>query len=142
MKSLLDYIQKNMDFPKELKYSKTHEYLKITQGNQAIVGITSYASSELGDVVFVELPEVGKSYKTGEKFGVIESVKSVSDLYMPASGKVTEVNKDLNDHPEYVNQDTYGKGWMVKIELTEDLSKNKELISSDEYSKFVLASAH
>lgn len=131
-----------MDFPKELKYSKTHEYLKILSGNQAIIGITSYASSELGDVVFIELPDVGKTFKSGEKFGVIESVKSVSDLYLPNSGKVIEVNKDLNDHPEYINQDTYQKGWMLKIELTSDVNQNKDLISADEYSKFVLASAH
>ena len=131
-----------MDFPKELKYSKTHEYLKDLSDNTAIVGITSYASSELGDVVFVELPEVGKTFKTGEKFGVIESVKSVSDLYLPNDGKIIEINEDLNDHPEYVNQDTYGKGWMIKIEFTSDLKQNKELISAEEYSKFVLAEAH
>ena len=131
-----------MDFPKELKYSKSHEYLKVLSNNQATIGITAYASGELGDVVFVELPEIGKAYKAGEKFGVIESVKSVSDLYIPVSGKIIEVNKDLNDHPEHVNKDTYGKGWMIKIELTEDPNKNKDLVSADEYSKFVLAEAH
>jgi glycine cleavage system H protein len=130
-----------MDFPKELKYSKSHEYLKI-QGTQGVIGITSYASNELGDVVFVDLPEVGKTYKAGDKFGVIESVKSVSDLYIPCDGKITEINKDLGDHPEYVNQDTYNKGWMIKVELTASLGQNKELISADEYSKFVLAKAH
>ena len=130
-----------MDFPKELKYSKSHEYLK-TQGSQAIVGITSYASSELGDVVFVDLPEAGKTYKAGDKFGVIESVKSVSDLYIPCDGKILEVNKDLGDHPEYVNQEPYGKGWMIKVEVTVSPDKNKELISADEYSKFVLAKVH
>ena len=130
-----------MNFPKELKYSKSHEYLKV-QGNQGIIGISSYASNELGDVVFVDMPEVGKVYKAGEKFGVIESVKSVSDLYIPCDGKILEVNKDLNDHPEYVNQDPYNKGWMIKVELTSSLDQNKELISADEYSKFVLASAH
>ena len=131
-----------MNFPKELKYSKSHEYLKVLPNNQAIIGITSYASGELGDVVFVELPEVGKSYKSGEKFGVIESVKSVSDLYLPSAGKIIEVNKDLNDHPEYINQDPYGKGWMLKIELALDPNQNKDLVSADEYSKFVLAEAH
>ena len=131
-----------MNFPKEWKYSKTHEYLKVLPNNHGIVGITSYASSELGDVVFVELPEIGKVFKTGEKFGVIESVKSVSELYLPNGGKIIEVNNDLNNHPEQVNKDTYGKGWMVKIEFTEDPNKNKELISADEYSKFVLAEAH
>ncbi len=130
-----------MNFPKELKYSKSHEYLKV-QDNQGIIGITSYASNELGDVVFVDLPEAGKTYKAGEKFGVIESVKSVSDLYIPCDGKITEVNKDLGDHPEYVNQDPYNKGWMIKVELTSSPDQNKELISDDEYAKFVLAKAH
>ncbi len=130
-----------MEFPKELKYSKSHEFIKI-QGNQAIIGITSYASKELGDVVYVDLPESGKTFKAGEKFGVIESVKSVSDLYIPCNGKIVEVNKDLSDHPEYVNHDPYNKGWMIKVELTGSLDQNKELISADEYSKFVLASAH
>lgn len=131
-----------MDFPKELKYSKSHEYIKLLTNNQAVIGITSYASSELGDVVFVELPEAGKSFKDNDKFGVIESVKSVSELYIPIGAKVIEVNKELSDHPEYVNQDPYGKGWMLKVELTSDISQSKELISSDEYSKFVLAQAH
>ena len=130
-----------MDFPKELKYSKTHEYLKVLSGNQAIIGITSYASNELGDVVFVELPEAGKSFKASNKFGVIESVKSVSELYIPVDGKILEINNDLANHPEYVNQDPYGKGWMIKIEITSDLN-SKELISADEYSKFVLAQTH
>lgn len=131
-----------MHFPKELKYSKTHEYLRVNSQKEGIVGVTSYATNELGDVVFVELPEVGKTYKTGEKFGVIESVKSVSDLYLPNAGKITEVNIELNNHPEYINQDTYDKGWMVKIELTSDPNQNKELITADEYAKFVLAETH
>ncbi len=130
-----------LDFPKELKYSKSHEYLKIS-GNQATIGITSYASNELGDIVYIELPEVGKAYNLGDKFGVIESVKSVSELYLPNSGKILEVNKDLNDHPELINQDPYGKGWMLKIELTSDPTQNKDLISADEYSNFVLAEVH
>ena len=131
-----------MDFPKELKYTKTHEYLKVLPDKKAVVGITSYASSELGDVVFVELPEIGKTFKSGEKFGVIESVKSVSDLYLPHEGKITEVNTELNNHPEHVNQDCYSKGWMVKIELIGEPNQNKDLISADEYSKFVTCEAH
>ncbi len=130
-----------MDIPKELKYSKSHEYFKQS-GNEGIIGITAYAAGELGDVVFVEMPEVGKTYTEGEKFGVIESVKSVSDLYIPISGKITAINTDLSDHPEYVNQDPYGKGWMIKVELTSDVNSSKELISADEYSKFVLAQVH
>ena len=131
-----------MNFPKDLKYSKSHEYLKLLNNNQALIGITSYASNELGDVVYVELPEIGKTYNSGDKFGVIESVKSVSDLYIPLSGKVLEINKDLNNHPEYINQDPYGKGWMIKIELTVKPEQNKDLISADDYSKFVLAETH
>lgn len=132
----------NPDFPKELKYSKTHEYLRILANNQATIGITSYATSELGDIVYVELPEVGSTLNSKEKFGVIESVKSVSDLYLPINGKVIEVNKDLNNHPEYINQDTYGKGWMIRIELLEDPEECNELITSSEYTKFVLAETH
>ncbi len=131
-----------MDIPKDFKYSKSHEFLKTEGSNKAIIGITAYAAGELGDVVFVELPEVGKIFNEGEKFGVIESVKSVSDLYIPVNGKIVDINKDLGDHPEYVNQDPYGKGWMVKIELTSDLSSSKELISPDEYSEFILTQAH
>jgi len=131
-----------MDIPKELKYSKSHEYFKISGSNSAIIGITAYAAGELGDVVFIEMPEVGKTYKEGEKFGVIESVKSVSDLYIPVSAKILDINKDLSDHPEYVNQDPYGKGWMIKVEVVGDANSSKELISADEYSKFVLAQVH
>jgi glycine cleavage system H protein len=131
-----------MDIPKELKYSKSHEYFKTSENNSAIIGITAYAAGELGDVVFIEMPEVGKTYKEGEKFGVIESVKSVSDLYIPVSAKILEINKDLLDHPEYVNQDPYGKGWMIKVEVVGDVNSSKELISADEYSKFVLAQVH
>ena len=131
-----------MNFPKEFKYSKSHEYLNISPNKKGIIGITAYASSELGDVVFVDLPEIGKTYKAGEKFGVIESVKSVSDLYIPCDAKIVEINKELNNHPEYVNEDPYEKGWMIKIELTSDPNQNKELISADEYSKFVLLEKH
>lgn len=128
-----------MDLPKELKYAKTHEYLKA-EGSAGTIGISSYASNELGDIVFVELPEVGTEFKSGEKFGVIESVKSVSDLYSPIDGKVVEINNDLADHPEFVNEEPYGKGWMIKLELAG--AENSELITSDEYGKFILTEAH
>ena len=131
-----------MNFPKEFKYSKSHEYLNVLPDKKGIIGITAYASSELGDVVFVDLPEIGKTFKAGEKFGIIESVKSVSDLYIPCNGKIVEINKDLGDHPEYVNEDPYSKGWMIKVELTSDSVQNKDLISSDEYEKFILAEKH
>jgi len=130
-----------MDFPKELKYLKTHEYLRVLPENKAVVGITSYASSELGDIVFIELPEPGKTFKSGEKFGVVESVKSVSDLYMPHDGKIVEVNNLLNEHPEYVNESPYEKGWLVKIDITSPIPGNKELISNEDYANFVLVGA-
>ena len=128
-----------MNFPKELKYSKSHEYIKV-EGNKATIGITSYASNELGDVVFIELPDIGKSFNSGDKFGVVESVKSVSDLYIPVSGKIVEINKELSDHPEYVNQDPYGKGWLLRVR---PFDKNAlELLNADEYSKVVASEAH
>lgn len=129
-----------MNLPSNLKYSKSHEYLNLESPKKGIVGITAYASSELGDVVFVELPEVGTTLQAGEKFGVIESVKSVSDLYIPTSGKIIEVNNDLSDHPEYINEDPYTKGWILKMEVTSDIST--DLISSDEYKEFVLSVKH
>lgn len=131
-----------MKFPKEFKYSKTHEYLKLLPSNQASVGITAFASSELGDIVYIDMPETGKLLKAGEKFGVIESVKSVSELYLPCDGKIIEVNNELNEHPEYVNQDPYGTGWIIKIELASLLANNPKLISASDYEKFVLAEAH
>jgi glycine cleavage system H protein len=105
-----------MNFPENLKYTKDHEWVLIA-GDAGTVGITDYAQGELGDVVFVELPAVGKSVKQGESFGTIEAVKAVSDLYAPVSGTVTEVNPDLARTPELVNKDPYGKGWMVKVKL-------------------------
>lgn len=131
-----------MNFPKEFKYSKSHEYLKILPDKKGIIGITTYASSELGDIVFVDLPEIGKTYKAGDKFGVVESVKSVADLYIPCNGKIIEINKELSDHPEYANEDPYNKGWMIKVELTSDPNQNKELVSSDEYQQFILVEKH
>lgn len=131
-----------MNFPKELKYSKTHEFIRIIPENKVTVGITAYAASELGDIVYIDLPEPGKLYKAGEKFGVVESVKSVADLYMPCEGKVVEINKELNEHPEYVNQEPYGKGWLIKVELTSDINLNKDLISSEEYQQFIMAKTH
>lgn len=128
-----------MNLPENLKYTKSHEYLN-EEGNKATVGISAYASSELGDVVFIELPEVGKKLNAGDKFGVIESVKSVSDLYTPIGGTITAVNTDLENNPQFVNEDPYGKGWMIKLE---NLSKdNAELVSANEYKDFVLSIKH
>jgi len=106
-----------MNFPANLKYTKDHEWL-LVQGDTGTVGITDHAQGELGDVVFVELPAVGKALKAHDSFGTIEAVKAVSDLYAPVTGTVLEVNKDLAATPELVNKDPYGKGWMVKIKLT------------------------
>lgn len=106
-----------MNFPENLKYTKDHEWVLI-EGNIGTVGITDYAQGELGDVVFVELPPVGKAVKQHESFGTIEAVKAVSDLFAPVSGSVVEVNGDLTSTAELVNKDPYGKGWMVKIKLS------------------------
>ncbi|HSQ75027.1 MAG TPA: glycine cleavage system protein GcvH [Bacteroidota bacterium] len=105
-----------MNLPENLKYTKDHEWI-LVEGAVGTVGITDHAQGELGDVVFVELPAVGKTVKQGESFGTIEAVKAVSDLYAPASGVIAEVNKDLTGNPELVNKDPYGKGWMVKIRI-------------------------
>ncbi len=106
-----------MTFPENLKYTKDHEWLKV-EGDTGTIGITEYAQGELGDVVFVELPAVGKALKQHDSFGTIEAVKAVSDLYAPVSGSVAEVNKELEKTPETVNKDPYNAGWMVKIKLS------------------------
>ena len=104
-------------YPADLSYTKDHEWLKALGDGTALVGITAYAQDALGDVVFVDLPSAGDSFAAGEEFGTVESVKTVSELNMPAAGEVVAVNEDLNDHPEAVNEDPYGKGWMVKVKL-------------------------
>jgi glycine cleavage system H protein len=106
-----------MTIPEDLKYTKDHEWIRI-QGDTGTIGITDYAQGELGDVVFVELPPVGKSVKQHESFGTIEAVKAVSDLYAPVSGSVTDVNAAVAASPDAVNKDPYGKGWMVKVKLS------------------------
>jgi len=107
-----------MNLPDDIKYTKDHEWIRV-DGETATIGITDYAQGELGDVVFVELADTGKELKQGDSFGTIEAVKSVSDLYSPVSGTVTEVNGELSSTPELVNKDPYGKGWMVKIAVTD-----------------------
>jgi glycine cleavage system H protein len=106
-----------MNLPENLKYTKDHEWILVS-GEIGTVGITDHAQGELGDVVFVELPAVGKTVKQHDSFGTIEAVKAVSDLYSPVSGSIVEVNKELNANPELVNKDPYGKGWMVKMKLS------------------------
>lgn len=121
--------------PAGLKYSREHEWIKV-EGNTGIVGITDFAQDQLGDVVFVELPEVGRVLKQHEQFGVVESVKTVSDLYSPVSGKVIEINGDLEASPELVNQDPYGAAWMIKIELANPADLD-QLLDAEAYAKFV-----
>jgi glycine cleavage system H protein len=127
---------KVLSYPSELKYVKTHEYVRI-EGNTATIGVTAFAADQLGDVTYVELPKVGQTFKRDEKFGVIESVKSVSDLYMPVSGKIVAVNEKLASEPEIVNSDCYGDGWMIKVEL-ENSGELSDALSADGYKEFVV----
>jgi glycine cleavage system H protein len=127
--------EKAMEFPDDLKYTREHEWL-LVEDKIATVGITDFAQEQLGDVVFVELPAVGDKVTKDEAMGVIESVKAVSDVYAPVSGKVLEVNDDLPESTEMVNEDPYGDGWMVKIELS-DPSEIADLMSAAEYEQFV-----
>jgi glycine cleavage system H protein len=124
-----------MEFPEELKYSKEHEWVSV-DGKIATVGITEYAQEELGDIVYVELPEVGEKLIKDDPFGAVESVKAVSDVYAPVSGTVLEVNDALPDSPETINEDAYGDGWMVRVEMT-DLDDLKDLMTADEYAEFI-----
>ncbi|WKS94876.1 glycine cleavage system protein GcvH [Riemerella columbina] len=120
-----------MNTPTELKYTKDHEWVKV-EGNIATVGITDFAQSELGDIVFVDVDTVDDDLSAGEVFGSVEAVKTVSDLYLPLSGKVVEFNQVLEDEPELVNSDPYGKGWIIKIELA-DGADVSELLSAEDY---------
>ena len=129
-----------MNIPKELKYSKDHEWVKV-EGNTATIGITDYAQSQLGDVVFVELPGAGAELAVGAGLAVVESVKAVSDVYTPISGKVIASNESLADAPETINQDPYGEGWIAKIEIT-DRAELNELLDSQVYEKLVAEGGH
>lgn len=123
--------------PADLLYSPSHEWVRI-QGNEATIGITDHAQEALNDIVYVELPKVGESFGLEDEFGVVESVKSVSDLYMPVSGTVTAVNTELDDSPETLNEDPYGKGWLVKVQL-KDPAEAKKLLSAEAYAKTTAA---
>jgi len=127
--------QINMSFPAELKYTKDHEWIKI-EGDSATVGITEFAQRELGDIVYVDIPSVGKEVAREDTFGTVEAVKTVSDLFMPLTGTVTEINSALDSSPELVNSDPYGDGWMVKITVA-DASEIAGLLSADEYKSLV-----
>ena len=127
--------ESTMDIPKDLKYTKEHEWAK-EEGDTALLGITDFAQHSLGDVVFVELPEVGTQLKKGEAFGSVESVKAASDIYSPLSGEVIEINSELEDHPELLNESPYEKGWIIKIRVS-DSGESAELMNEAEYAEFV-----
>ncbi|WP_102344978.1 glycine cleavage system protein GcvH [Bacillus sp. Marseille-P3661] len=124
-----------MELPKDLRYSKEHEWAK-TEGDKVRIGITEFAQSELGDIVFVELPEVGAELKANESFGSVESVKTVSELYAPISGKVVEINSALEDSPELVNESPYDKAWMIVMEPS-DVSELDQLLTADQYEEMI-----
>jgi glycine cleavage system H protein len=118
--------------PEELQYTKSHEWVR-TEGDTATIGITDHAQEELGDIVFVELPEQGATIDAGDSFGTIESVKAVSDLYAPVGGEVVEVNEALNDSPEKINEDPYGDGWIIKLRVSEE----GDLLSASDYERLL-----
>ena len=124
-----------MNFPAALKYTKDHEWIKI-EGNVATIGITEFAQRELGDIVYIDIPSVGKEVAKEEVFGTVEAVKTVSDLFMPVDGTVTEINPALDKQPELVNSDPYGEGWMVKVTL-KDAAEAEALLSADAYKAII-----
>jgi len=125
-----------MNFPDDLKYTKDHEWIRIEKDNKGIIGITDFAQKELGDIVYVEINTEGEEIKQGNVFGTVEAVKTVSDLFMPISGKILEFNEELEDEPELVNNEPYEGGWMIKIEIT-DTSQVESLLSAAEYKALV-----
>ena len=124
-----------MDFPKELKYHKEHCWVKV-EGNRALIGITEHAQEELGDIVYVELPERGSETEQDESFGTVESAKAISELFAPVSGHVVDINDDLADQPELINDDPYESGWMIEIEMSETSELNN-LLSAEQYKKYI-----
>lgn len=124
-----------MNFPSELKYTKDHEWVRL-EGNVAYVGITDFAQRELGDIVYVDINTIGKDVAQEEVFGTVEAVKTVSDLYMPIAGEVVEMNSELDSNPELVNSDPYGKGWMVKVNVS-NVSDYDALLSAADYQALV-----
>lgn len=125
-----------MNYPSDLKYTREHEWVKDNGDGTATVGITEFAQGELGDIVFVELSDVDMELGKDETFGTIEAVKTVSDLFAPISGKIVEINEDLADEPEVVNEDPYGKGWMVKLSIN-DASEFEDLMDADAYQQII-----
>ena len=133
--SFVDEERDLMNHPENLMYTSEHEWVEI-DGKIATIGITDFAQSELGDIIFLEFPNIDESFSDGDIFGTIEAVKTVSDMYMPLTGKVIEVNEDLNDTPEQVNEDPYKNGWMVKIEL-EDGANQSKLLDAKSYIELI-----
>ena len=121
-------------YPDDRRYSKSHEWVKL-DGDVATVGITDHAQKELGEVVFVDMPDVGEIFDAGEEIGTIESVKAVSEIFVPVAGEVLEVNKVLTDEPGAINEDPHGDGWIVKVKVSSDIEK--DLLSAAEYEKFI-----
>lgn len=130
----------DLHYPAELWYTREHEWIRV-EGDTGTVGITAFAQDQLGDVVFVELPAVGAEVRQGKQFGTVESVKTVSDLFSPVTGTVVEVNPALADHPELVNQDPYGQGWMIKVRLA-DPAELDGLLDSKAYEAFLKEAGH
>lgn len=124
-----------MNFPTNVKYTKEHEWIRV-EGEEAVVGITDYAQSQLGDIVFVECETVGDALEAGETFGTVEAVKTVSDLYLPVAGEVLEFNEELEGEPELVNKDPYGKGWIVKIKISDETELDG-LLNADAYKAII-----
>jgi len=124
-----------MNLPEELKYTKEHEWIKV-DGNIATIGITDFAQGELGDIVYIEIDSIGNELNVSEIFGTVEAVKTVSDLFMPIKGTVLEINSDIESTPEIVNEDPYDKGWIIKIEISENRDI-ENLLSADDYRKMI-----
>jgi|TARA_B110000444_G_C18851434_1_gene605973 glycine cleavage system H protein len=124
-----------MEIKPELKYTKDHEWVRV-DGNQATVGITDYAQGELGDIVYVEIEALGEELQKEEIFGSVEAVKTVSDLFLPISGTITEMNDGLEDNPELINEDPYGKGWIIKMKI-QNLDELEELLDSESYKELI-----
>ena len=131
----LKKILNKMSIPAELKYTKDHEWVRI-EGNIAVVGITDFAQGELGDIVFVDIDSVGDELNAGDVFGSVEAVKTVSDLYLPISGKVVEFNEELEGEPELVNTDPYGRGWIIKLEIASGADQS-ELLAAEQYNEVI-----
>ncbi len=124
-----------MNIPVELKYTKEHEWIRL-EGETATVGVTDYAQGELGEIVFVEVETVGENLGAGEMFGTVEAVKTVSEMFMPVGGEVLEFNDDLESNPEFINDDPYGKGWIIKIKVSND-AEMSDLLSADDYQSLL-----